>query len=55
VQHGYIASNFLQARTNLKKLHQVVMKCSDEAHAEFKEEIASIDANMVVWIDKTGR
>jgi len=30
------------------------MKHSDEARAEFKEEMACIDANMVVWINETG-
>jgi len=30
------------------------MKRSDEARAEFKEEMARIDANMVAWIDETG-
>ena len=44
MQHGYIVSNFLQARANSKKLCQIVMKRSDEARAEFKEEMARIDA-----------
>jgi len=52
---SYIVSNFLQATTNSKKkLRRIVMKHSDEAYAEFKEEMASIDANMVVRIDEIG-
>ncbi|XP_065918924.1 uncharacterized protein [Dysidea avara] len=37
-----------------KKLRHVVMKRSEESRGEFKEEMASVHADMIVWIDETG-
>jgi len=37
-----------------KKLRRVVMCRSEDSRAEFKEEMANVDADMIVWIDETG-
>ena len=37
-----------------KRLRRFVMKHSEEAHSEFREEMAAVHANMIVWIDETG-
>ena len=37
-----------------KRLHCFVMKCSEEARSEFREEMTAVHAYMIVWIDETG-
>jgi len=37
-----------------KKLRHVVMCRSEDSCAEFKEEMANVDADMIVWIDEIG-
>ena len=37
-----------------KNLCRIAMKCLEEACSEFRTEMASVHADMLIWIDETG-
>ena len=42
-------------RFTRKMLRHIAMQRRDEKRAEFMEEMSYISANMIVWLDETGR